>query len=232
MKNKFWNLYKTTLFNSYNKKRTDKKTAALSGIITSAVVYFCSFIFALLYSFIGFEILKQNNLENYFPVIVYCITVLMTFMLTINKSKSTIFDNRYNDLLFAMPIKSKTILSVRIVTLLTMNYITTFVILVPSLIVFGVLSKFGILYYLFAFLVMVFTPFLPVAFAAIIGYFIAFLSSKAKRAEKIVEVLVTFLFFITFFVCYSFAGKIFTIALSNIDKIDMFINKQSILQGV
>lgn len=224
MKSNFLNLYKITLFNTYN-KGAGKKRSKLSGIVTSIIIYAVLFILVTLYSFIGLEYLKQNQVERYFPIIVYAITVLMTFMLTINKSKSTIFDNKYNELLFAMPIKSKTVLSTRLVTLLTMNYITTLVVLVPALIVFGILLKLNALYYIFAFLVITFTPFLPVTFAAFIGYLIAFISSKVKNAAKLVETLFTFIFFIIFFICYSFAGKIFEIAIANVDKIDLFVNK-------
>lgn len=224
MKNKFISLYKTILLNNYSTRR-GKSTKAISGIITSIIIYICLFIFSLLYSLIGIVALKENNMQNYFPLIVYIITILMTFMLTINKSKSTIFDSKYNDLLFAMPIKPKTILLSRIMTLLTMNYITTLVIMVPALLIFGIFFKMSVTYYIFALLSVLFTPFLPVTLASVIGYIIAFLTSRVKVATKVFETIFTFLFFGIFIICYSFAGKIFDLALANFEKIDIFINK-------
>lgn len=225
MKNKLFDLYKITLFNNYNIKRKVGKANSISGIITTIIIYALLCIFSCVYAITGFYILKERNVENYLPLIFYTITLLVTFTLTINKAKSTIFDSRYNDLLFSMPFKPKTILASRILTLLTMNYITVLIIMAPAFLIFGILSKMSIAYYLMSIGIIAFTPFLPVTLASLVGFFIAMLSSNVKVGKKIFEIIITFVFFGILMLLYSFSTKFFELFISNIDKVDLFLNK-------
>ena len=135
MKNKFLTILKTNLINTYKLKAITKKKLILILILAS---YIAVSLFMMLNEFFAnvYQMFDKVNLSNYYLTIVFSITIIFSFFFTIFSSKNALFENRDNDLLFSLPIKKKTILLSRILSILIYNFILGLFIIAPGLYVY------------------------------------------------------------------------------------------------
>ena len=227
MKNKFFSLLKVNIINSYKLNKFFKSSnlsSKLFGII--CLLFIAGFIAGLsfLYSTIIFAALKNFNLERYLPILFYFVTELMIFIFSIYKVKPLLFDPKDNDLLFSLPIKQNSILRSRICNLLIFNYIMSILIFLTSFIAYIVFSKISMIYVLHGILISIILPILPTILACVIGYFIAYISSKVTH-KNLIETVLTISFFMVILVSSIFIQKIGMLFVNNIESIDIVISK-------
>ncbi|MEG2645753.1 MAG: hypothetical protein RSA08_01830, partial [Clostridia bacterium] len=211
--------------NSYNinKIKIDKKLLKILGASFSVLFIVSIFLlYSFLYSSIAIKLLGTFGLEKSVPVIFAFLGAFVSFSLSINRTKSMLFDSNDNDLLFSLPIKPSTILANRMINLLGINYMLCTAIFLPSTIVYGLSFNITFQYVISTILVTLTLPMIPTVMAGILGYVIAFATSKFGN-KKILELIFTTTIFLGVFYVISSANQYINIIIQNLDKIRQII---------
>lgn len=227
MNNKLLILVKNSLFNIFNiNKFLDKKNRikTFKTLMLGFIILLIILVYVCLYSYLGMDYLKEYNLQHYIPIIFFVFTSTFIFMTTIYKSKNALFDVKDNDMLFSIPIKFKHILASRVLSLYIINLVYAIIIFMPSFILYGIISKQSILFYLIGVLMTLFLPIIPIIIASAFGFLIAIVSSKGK-SHKFVELFFTFVVFFAVFFSFSFIRQIGNLFIQNIQNIENFLKK-------
>ena len=126
------------------------------------------------------------------------VTFTLIFVISIFETKSELFECRDNELLLSMPIPTKSIVAARISVVLVYNYAFSLMFMLPSSIVYFVLSSdikglFG------GILATLLIPLPATALSALVGYLVALLAKRTKR-----NTLITVIFSLAFLAVYFF----------------------------
>ncbi|NLP28764.1 MAG: hypothetical protein GX370_08420 [Clostridia bacterium] len=89
------------------------------------------------------------------------------------------------ELLLPLPLKPSQILGAKFITVLVYEYITELLILLPALVVFGVKSGAGILYYLYGLLLFLVIPIVPLVLASLINMIIMRFTNLGKHKDAL-----------------------------------------------
>lgn len=145
--------------------------------------------------------------------------VFLTLIETIYKSSGFLFDAKDNNLLFSMPIKKSSILTIRIIKLLLFNYIFIILFFIPCLFKYAMLEYPGLTFYLLSVLFIIVLPLIPLVFGSVIGYVIKIASSKFKNKKLVQTIISLMVFFGIYSVSFNFSNIV-----SNISKYANSIN--------
>lgn len=204
--NKLWLLLKTQMQSSINSAAADrnkkmskgfakraninkpeiaskKSGSKLGGYIALMTFVFIMF-FALAFGFSYLIAVSLNVIGQLFvlPAVMMSAASVMCLITTIYKTNGVLFGFRDYDLVMSLPIKNSTIITSRLMILYSLNFIFTFMIMFPAMIVFFMFTPgLGVLYWLIAIVTMLFVPFVPIIVATIIGSLIAIAASHFKR---------------------------------------------------
>jgi ABC-2 type transport system permease protein len=124
--------------------------------------------------------LVQYNLIVYMPILFFIGSSLSTFMFTMYNAKASMFNSNDNDLLLAMPIKPSTILASRLIFIILWNMLVSLAIMTPAFVVYVMNTHVTFSFYLYAVFIFLLLPVVPTIIASIIGYIIAYLTSKSN----------------------------------------------------
>lgn len=171
------------------KKSSDKKKNFSSKIVIlflSCMIIGVSFSYAYMFA----EPLKAVNM-TYVMLQLFAIAVsIFALMECVYKVQGILFDARDNDLLFSMPIKKKTIISARLIKLLTFEYIFDFIFFTPAIIVYANLENPTIEYWIASIIMLLLLPVFPTVIGSAVGYLIKVFSNKFKK-RKIIQTITT-----------------------------------------
>ncbi len=122
------------------------------------------------------------------------------FMLTMFAAQSALFASKDNELLLSMPIKPRTILTARMLSLLLLDYLYAAMIFIPALVVYAANIGPGAGFYLRFALGFLLCPLFGLALACCAGYLLARLMKNAKS-----KLALQYFFLLSFFVVYFWA---------------------------
>jgi ABC-2 type transport system permease protein len=122
--------------------------------------------------------LKPYNLAFYVPILFFVGSSLMTFMFTTYNAKGSMFNSNDNDMLLSMPIKPSTILASRFIFIILWNMLISLAIMTPVFAVYVMNAHVTLSFYLYAVFIFLLLPVVPTIISSIIGYIIAYLTSK------------------------------------------------------
>jgi ABC-2 type transport system permease protein len=126
------------------------------------------------------EALVKYDLIVYMPIIFFIGSSIATFMFTMYNAKSSMFNSNDNDLLLAMPIKPSTILASRLIFIILWNMLISLAIMTPVFAVYVMNAHVTLSFYLYAVFIFLLLPVVPTIISSIIGYIIAYLTSKSN----------------------------------------------------
>ena len=109
---------------------------------------------------------------------------------SIYKAQGVLFNAKDYDLLMSLPIKNTTILASKIISLMSINFISSALILIPaSIVYFRYNGSLSWMYFLILTISLIFVPMIPIVAASIIAFIITFISSRFKH-KNIATVIV------------------------------------------
>ena len=153
--------------NSREKKKLLITTATL--LLIATVICFVSTSYS-----IGLAIvLKPMGYLDLILVVAILFSCILSFIMSIYKAQGTLFSSKDYDLLMSLPIKNSTILTSKIISLMSISYIETALIIVPASIVYFIYN--GSLSWVFFIILLIgllFIPMLPIIASSIIAIFI------------------------------------------------------------
>lgn len=220
MKNKLWTLFKYTTINSYKIGKGIKLKIVPQNIIRIIIgILLLGVIVAYssLYSYIAYDILSKYNVQEYVPILFYILGFLAIFMFSIYKAKGVLFDSKDNDMLFSMPIKFGTVLSSRILTLLSTNYLFAALIFIPSVVIYSIYENVGLMYFINSFCVFILLPLIPTVLASFVGYIVAYIASRTGN-KKTLETIFTFVLFFGIMISINYITQNITKVVVNVEE--------------
>lgn len=190
---KLWFLLIVRFKNAFNIdkiKNVKKGKLLLYSLIT---IYVLFSLFTVFYGYANDAITFLNNYQliTYAIVLFVIGAMISTFMFTIYNAKNSMFSSNDNDLLMAMPIKASTILASRLIYITIWNLLVNALIMIPVFIVYATKVNVPLVYYIYAVIVFLLTPVLPTIIASILGYIIAYFTSKSN-AKNLFEIVMSF----------------------------------------
>lgn len=191
-------LFSSTVSNGRGKGKTAKprSKAMVAFLLLALGIAFLSIalmMFSLAYALgdLSFNVIQK-------PWFFYAMMHLVSFVLMIFTgafaAKSQIFDAKDNELLLAMPISPKNILLARMLCLYITDIAFELLVLVPTAIVAILMQGFSVVWLLLFTVSMLLTPMLALTVACLLGWVLAWVSSKFKNKTWI-QALIALAFF-------------------------------------
>jgi len=129
-----------------------------------------------------FPVLKSINQEGILLLIGILGSQILLFIFGISHIFAKFYYAEDLQILIPLPMKASTILTARFITVMINEYMIVLPILLPILIIYGVKSGFGILYWLYCILIIATIPIIPLAISSIVTMvFMRYTNIKGKR---------------------------------------------------
>ena len=190
--NKLFSLIKVEIIHGYSINKLSKKKNSnrkLGPFIATIILSLFLIGFVTFYAIMIGSICKQTNNLDFLLVISYSLGSMLCFTLTISKSNGMLFESKDFELLMSMPIKPRTIVLSKLISLLILNYMSFGLTTVPFFIVYGVLSNASIIFYLLAIIAILVGPLLIITFCSFVSYLLGLLLKNVKSKSIIMSIL-------------------------------------------
>lgn len=129
------------------------------------------------------------GLGDILPAYLIMLASLIILMFSIFKAGNVIFQRNAYDILSSMPLKQRDIVISRFVRLYVENLVLTMVIMLPAMVVYGVLVRPALTFFLIGLIVTMFIPLIPIAISVFVGALITAVSSRTKHKNLVSIVL-------------------------------------------
>ncbi len=188
-------------FNQFKNMKEARKILLFVFVIIAMMPAYVLFI--RLMKQVGFSFLMINQ-ESYFLALAHYASVLMVFFLGLTYVLSYYYFSRDTDMLIPLPVKGRSIIISKFISLLVFEYFVLAIFIIPVLIINHSLVGGGLIYYLKAILVFLLTPVVPLSLASVIIITIMkFTNIKGKK--DLIRVVSMFLFLFVFLGLYFIA---------------------------
>lgn len=169
---------------SNEKKKLLITTATL--LLIAAVICFMS----TTYSIALATVLKPMGYLDLILIVAVLFSCILSFITSIYKAQGTLFSSKDYDLLMALPIRNSTILTSKILSLMSINYIGTALVIVPASIVYFIYNgSLSWTFFIILIIGLIFIPMIPIISASIIVVAITFISSRFKHKNIVTTVV-------------------------------------------
>lgn len=161
--------------NSKEKKKLLITTVTL--LLIATVICFMS----TLYSIALAIVLKPMGYLDLILIVAILFSCILSFIMSIYKAQGTLFSFKDYDLLMSLPIKNSTILTSKILSLMSISYVETALIIIPaSIVYFNYNRSLSWIFFIILAIGLIFIPMIPIIAASIIAMIITFISSRFK----------------------------------------------------
>ncbi|MGN1344931.1 MAG: hypothetical protein ACI4U3_10130 [Traorella sp.] len=157
-------------------RKSKKKLAGLGMLVFMAAILMymsCVYVFSMVTTFP----------DGYQFVSLYIIGIMTIFMLLIFGYQSAgghLFGFKDFDLLMSLPVSKEEVLVSKFLSFLVLEYFYGFFLLAPAIVIVGIVSHYGWLYYLFGVITWIIVPIVPMVIASVLAYSSQFMASKFK----------------------------------------------------
>jgi ABC-2 type transport system permease protein len=203
--NKLWILLKANIINTLGLNKLRKKSTgkiSVWAIILVIIVSLATFGFAFLYLFLFGGMFAEQGMPSLILPLGLTAGTLISFMTTLTTANGYLFRSNDFDMLMALPVKPRTIFASKLFYLLLINYVTLFVLYLPTVIVYAVYNPTDLVFWILSLPVFLLMPLAIITIASLLSYLIGFITSKF-RYKNFLSLILT-LFFLVFIMYISF----------------------------
>lgn len=223
-----FNLTKIFFKNSFqNPYIIDKET---NKINKKSIFVWLIIIVMIAITYLSFEIIKMlvkiNQPTIFLSVLFLILNIIMAFQIIL-ASTNVYFFSKDLDMVLPLPIKAEELLIAKFNTILINLYFTELIFAIFPLIIYGILTSSGIIYYFYLIIVLLIFPILINLIVSIIMMFLIKLSKFIKNKD-IFQIIIT-LIFISLVFLLEF--KVFNNVIGKIDNNSNIENEQ-IIEGI
>ena len=204
MKNNLLTLLKYKLINDFKLNKTSKNHDAKSSgdtmkkrlrlyVLVGAIIVFYVWIYFQQF----YTQFKPLGLEQYILPIFMVIVSLIVFIYSIRLTENVLFKSKDYEMLSALPIQPKTILSSKLIYILGINYFLSFLIMLPASIMFVAQEGINVTYVILTFILTFFIPVIPIVLGALIAMAIGYIATKF-RYTNLVTTAIMIIFLLSF----------------------------------
>lgn len=184
------------------KIHTKKNSKITKFIIPTFLTLYIMFIIGM-YAEKIINVLQPLHLEFVLLTLFATSISLLTLIEGIYKSNSLLFNCKDDDLLFSLPIKKRSILFIRILKLYVFEFLYNSMFLLPAIIIYATKTSPNWTYYLVSIIALAILPIVPIIISIIIGFFIAYSSTKFKKKSAFQTVITMLILLVTLYVSYN-----------------------------
>lgn len=178
------NLYGINVYRHLKDSKEKRKKLLLGAAYILVIVLMMYYVGAMSWGYV------YMGLADILPAYLIMLVSLIILMFSIFKSGDIIFQKNAYDILSALPVKKNIIVVSRFIRLYIENILLAIVVMLPSMIVYGILIKPSWSFYVLGTIVTVFIPFIPITISVFTGTLIKAISSRAKH-KNLVSVLLS-----------------------------------------
>ena len=191
MRNRYLLLLKMQLYNllginrilhSHSKKEK-QRSMALGGILVIGLM--------IAYSTIISISLASMGTVNVLPTISALVCSVITLILTFLKSSGVLIGLRDYDMIMSLPVKNSEVVLSRLTMVYLTNLLISVIVVLPSVVIFGINSEVGISGNTMFLLSFLFLPVIPMIVSLGLGVLISAVSSRSKHKNILSLVLST-----------------------------------------
>ena len=193
MKNRYLLLLKMQLYNLFginrilnsHSKKEKQRSMALGGLVI--------FIIGLMivYSTTISMSIASMGAVNILPTISALICSLITLILTFLKSSGVLIGLRDYDMVMSLPVKNSEVVLSRLTMVYLTNLLISIIVVLPSVVIFGINAETGISGNIMFLLSFFFLPVIPMIISLGLGVLISAISSRSKHKNILSLVLST-----------------------------------------
>lgn len=165
----------------------------LLGLIFVSIIYCSS-----LYSFMIYTGLPSGQ-KFFMLYIMFGVAFILLFVFSISMAQGQLFEFKDFELLMTLPISRMTILVAKILSFYIILFMYELFFIGPVIMIYGVMEKMGLMYYLYAGVGSIFFVLTPITIASVLALIVRKISGTGKYRNLITNV-VTFIFFIGIFI--------------------------------
>ena len=222
---KLFSLIKAAMSQDMNLfKVKQQKKSGLGKIIFPVILASFFMICIGVYAYGFAEILNPMGLIDVLLSIFIILTAVLTILEGAYKSQGMLFEAKDSELLFSLPITKKMIFTIRIIKLMTFQFLYNSLFLIPSVIVYGIYKKVDLNFCMSSILMIVLSPIIPTIIGCIIGYIIKGISSKFKSKRFVQVILSSSLLLVVLYISFN-KNKILEYITQNASNIDVLIKQ-------
>lgn len=194
--------------NKLNRKHNKKNYKQIGSLILIGVSGLFLFFASMFYMFMmGYALKSINHIEAILYIGISCGSVFC-FMYSFFKSSGFLYETKDFELLMALPIKTKYIVTSKLLSLLLINYLLFGLFYIPSIVAYIVLTTVNALVIIQGIIVFMTGPLLIMSVCGFVSFVINVLLRKFKYKNYVMSILY-FVLFIALFVLYMmFVNKI------------------------
>ncbi|MDD5935659.1 MAG: hypothetical protein PUC65_08895 [Clostridiales bacterium] len=184
-------------FLNFGRKKDRKKNMSAATILFLGAALF-AFISGA-YGYAMGQAMQQMGEIDVLPGFFMAATCILTLITSIYKAKGILFGFKDYDMLMSLPVKASYIVASRLLQLYIINMVFVVGFMAPCYVVYGMLANPNPIFYVYAFIALIFIPLIPMILASIIGVIIGYISSHFKYSNIVnivvmLAVLVAYLF--------------------------------------
>ena len=171
-------------------KINNKKQSKISKRVFPVILAVIFFGYILSFASAIIQLLAEHNLQYVVLTLFIGATSILTIIEGIYKSSNLIFNCKDDNLLFSLPIKKSTILSVRIFKYYVFELLYNSLFLLPAMFAYNMYVNVDITYYIVSFIAILLLPIIPIVISCIIGAIVSSFSSKFKL-KNFAQIIIT-----------------------------------------
>jgi len=191
MRNRYLLLLKMQLYNLFginrilhsHSKKEKQRSMALGGILVIGLM--------IAYSTIISISLASMGTVNVLPTISALVCSVITLILTFLKSSGVLIGLRDYDMVMSLPVKNPEVVLSRLTMVYLKNLLISVIVVLPSVVIFGINSEVGISGNTMFLLSFLFLPVIPMIVSLGLGVLISAVSSRSKHKNILSLVLST-----------------------------------------
>lgn len=191
MKNKIISLTKVFLKNSYqnafninNKNKQENTSKKLISLIGFAILFaYLIFIFGFM-SYGIIDMLIDIHQEAMFIGLLFLAIIALVIFQTIFTSLNLLYFSKDIENVLPLPIKPLELLISKFNTIIITEYITEFIFGIGPVVIYGILTSAGILYYVYMLILFLIFPILPAIIACLLMMIIMTFSKLTRNKER------------------------------------------------
>ena len=173
------NLYGLNVFRYTKDKKKKKTTIGLGVVWALLIVMIATYIGGATFGYV------YLGMSEIVPAYLIMLASLVILAFAIFKAGSVIFQENAYDILCSLPLSQTAIVVSRFLRMYVENLLLTLLVMVPGIVVYGVMVKPAISFYLIGVVVTVFVPLIPITIATFFGALVTAISSRMKHKSLV-----------------------------------------------
>ena len=182
------NLYGLNVVRFTKDKKEKTRKASLLIIYIFLILMACGYIGMATFGYITL------GLGEMIPAYLIMLSSFMILFFAIFKAGSVIFQKNAYDILCSLPLSQTAIVVSRCIRMYVENLLLSFIVMVSGILVYGVMERPEISFYLIGIIVTLFIPLIPITIATFLGAVITAIASRMKHKSMVSAILSILLF--------------------------------------